>query len=287
MNDGHRFGLLLHGQWCGFIREVRGGNMFADVIEEPVGPDLIVKKHLGPTRFEDVEIDVDLRPSQLLCDWIAHAWRRDHGGQRKDGTIVVFDSQSNIVSERNFFHAPLLEVTVPACDVLSKESHLTLRFRPEEIRTVKPGGRSYVEVETTAQQIWHPSNFRLEIPGLDTSHVAKIDAFAVREAAIDPHHPARWGNLSFPDLRITISESKGAQGWVNWFEDFVLRGNNEANREKSGKLVFLSSDLQDVLRINLLGLGIFRMGPETSVTSRGDASSRLTVDLYCQRMEFV
>lgn len=262
--------------------------MFADVIEEPVGPDLIVKKHLGPTRFEDVEIDVDLRPSQLLCDWIAHEWRRDHGGgQRRDGTIVLFDSQSNIVSERNFFHAPLLEVTVPACDVLSKESHLTLRFRPEEIRTVKPGGRSYVEVETTAQQIWHPSNFRLEIPGLDTSHVAKIDAFAVREAAIDPHHPARWGNLSFPNLRITISESKGAQGWVNWFEDFVLRGNNEANREKSGQLLFLSPDLQEVLRINLLGLGIFRMAPETSATSRGDASVRLTADLYCQRMEFV
>ena len=35
--------------------------------------------------------------------------------------------------------------------------------------------------------------------------------------------------------RVTVAEA-GAQSWIDWFDDFVVNGNNDASKAKSGAI---------------------------------------------------
>ncbi|MDQ3813127.1 MAG: hypothetical protein M3347_04150, partial [Armatimonadota bacterium] len=75
--------------------------------------------------------------------------------------------------------------------------------------------------------------------------------------------------------------------WLDWHEDFVVKGNNDQTREKIGTLIFLSPNQQtELARLNFFNLGIFRIAPDKS-EAHADAIRRATVELYCERMEFV
>ena len=90
--------------------------------------------------------------------------------------------------------------------------------------------------------------------------------------------------LEFPNLRITLAESS-AKTWTDWFEDFVIKGNNDDSKEKSGAIVFLSPNRQSELgRITLHNLGIFALRERPAQAN--DQVARLVAELYCERMEF-
>ena len=65
--------------------------------------------------------------------------------------------------------------------------------------------------------------------------------------------------MEFPNLAVTLAESH-AQTWQDWFDDFVVKGNNGQDNEKNGSLTFLAPDLKTTLAtINFFNLGIFRL----------------------------
>jgi hypothetical protein len=85
--------------------------------------------------------------------------------------------------------------------------------------------------------------------------------------------------LDFPDLSISLAQSS-ARSWVDWHDDFVVKGNNGDAREKTGSLVLLSPKRKrELARINLFNLGVYRVAP--------GRVGELTARLYCERMEFV
>ncbi len=141
-----------------------------------------------------------------------------------------------------------------------------------------------------AQKVWLPSNFRLQIDGLDCSKVNKIDSFTVKQTVIDDVGESRDfvkepGKLEFPNLVITLAESTVAT-WQDWFEDFVIKGNVGDDKERTGTLEFLSPNLVDTLAtIKFFNLGIFRLSSEKS-ESNADNIRRVKAELYCERMEF-
>ena len=45
--SGGRFGLELDGVLAGWVFKVSGGGTTADVVSEKIGPDHVIKKHLG------------------------------------------------------------------------------------------------------------------------------------------------------------------------------------------------------------------------------------------------
>ena len=45
--EAGNFFFELDGVKCGFIKSVEGGGVSAEVINEPVGPNYYVKKHIG------------------------------------------------------------------------------------------------------------------------------------------------------------------------------------------------------------------------------------------------
>jgi hypothetical protein len=67
----------------------------------------------------------------------------------------------------------------------------------------------------------------------------------------------------------TLTEAS-AQTWLDWHEDFLVKGNNDSAHERNGKLSFLSPDYQHVLgEVRLFNLGIFRLEPAPPARRRG------------------
>jgi len=274
----------LQGVKCGFLKAVDGGAISAEVIEEKLGPDFFVKKHIGQPKYEDIELTIGFELVQDVYDWIAASWNMNYA--RKDGSIVATDANLQAKSERQFYHALITEVTIPALDGAAKDpAFLTVKFSPEYTREVKAAGK-LIAPKPEAQKRFLPSNFRLEIDGLDCTKVNKIDSLTVKQTVgTDDIGDARDivkepGKLEFPNLRITLAEA-GAQTWVDWFEDFVINGNNDESKEKGGRIVLLSPDRkQELGRVELHGIFSLRRQAPT-----GEAVARVVAELYCERME--
>lgn len=282
------FALQLDGAPCGFLNAVSGGDISADVISEATGPSAFVKKHIGQPKYEDFELQAGFAMAKPFYDWIAAAWNLNY--QRKSGAIVGTDYKLTPVSEREFVDALITETTIPALDGSSKEpAYLTVKFSPEYTRPVKPTG-TVGKVTPGKQKAFLPSNFRVEIDGLDCSKVSKVDSFTIRQSvATDDVGDARDyqkepGNLEFPNLKIMLAEVT-AKTWDAWFDDFVIKGNNGEANEKSGALVLLTSDRKtELARITLHNLGIFALRRNRQVANN-EAIQKVTAELYCERME--
>jgi len=180
-------------------------------------------------------------------------------------------------------------------DSASKEpGYLTIRFAPEVIRSVAPqGAKAAGPVAGEKQQkSWLPSNFRLEIDGLDCSRVNRIEPLAVRANAApggigDARDYAKEpGKLEFPDLKITLPED-AAKPFIDWHEDFVIKGNNGQDRERKGTLTLLSANrAETLLRIKFNNIGIYAVRP-MKVEANADTVARVQVEMYMESMELV
>ncbi len=114
-----------------------------------------------------------------------------------------------------------------------------------------------------------------------------MDAFTVKMKAAEEvgeeRVPTKGVVIDFPDLRVTLPES-GAATWRAWHEEFVINGLCDDTHEKSGALVLLDPSLKKELgRVELEGLGIYRLASERSEASK-DVVARVAAELYCERM---
>src|SRR6266496_3467281 len=242
------FSLDLGGVKCGILKSVDGGGVLAEVIAELIGPTYFAKKHIGQPKYEDFTLEIGFTMGKAVYDWIAASWQMKY--QRKNGSIVASDYNLNTTSQQDFFNALLTETTIPTCDGSAKApAYLTLKIAPEYTRYAKASAKSTSESGKTPQKMWLPSNFRLEIDGLDCSKVSKIDAFTVKVTIVQDEigdardYAKEPGRLDFPNLKITLSDATSTT-WRDWFDDFVIKGNNTDDKEKKGRLVFLSPDRQ-------------------------------------------
>jgi hypothetical protein len=285
---GGNFMFNLQGVKCGFIKNISGGGISAEVINESVGPDYFVKKHIGQPKYEAFEMSIGFSMTKPVYDWIRASWEQNYA--RKDGSIIAADFNLNAKSEREFFHALVTETTVPACDGASKDpAYMTLKFDPEYTRYKKASGKVSGEVNGLAQKTWLPSNFRLEIAGLDCSRVNKIEALTVKQTTTtddigDARDYAKEpGKLEFPALKFTVAEVT-AQSYLDYFEDFVIRGNNTEDKEKTGSLTFLSANREkELLRLDFFNMGIYKLTPDKS-EANDDKIKRVSVEFYCERI---
>ncbi|MEN6578298.1 MAG: phage tail protein, partial [Phycisphaerales bacterium] len=238
--------LILDGANCGSLKSVDGGAISAEVIQEPAGPALFVKKHIGQPKYGEFSLQAGLGNAPALYEWIQQSWAMKP--TRKSGSIVVMDQNLTPKSERQFLNALLTETTIPAMDGSSKEpAYLTIKFSPEVIRAMAPTTKFEPAGDTTQQKLFLPCNFRLEIDGIDCTKVSRVESFTVKQTAVtddigDARDYAREpGKLEFPNLKITVAEA-AAQPFAAWHEDFVIQGNNDDSREKGGSLSLLSPD---------------------------------------------
>jgi len=286
-----RFALELDGAQAGWLTSVSGGDAEGEVVHEPVGPDAVVRKHLGSVRYTDIELAAGAGMEKAFFDWVAATLTQRF--TRKDGTVVSVDSASKEVARLSFFNAIVREITFPALDAASKEAaQLTVRVSPEFARRSKGSGAKVTAPSAgKRQKTWLPSNFRLKIDSVDCKNVSKIQAITVeqkaeqsqvgemRDAEKDPAH------AEIGDLVVTVAESHSAD-FVGWHDDFVIKGNNGAGAEKTGTLEFLAPDLKEVLfTLEFKGLGIFKLEREAPAGT-GETIRMLRASIYCEELVF-
>jgi hypothetical protein len=93
------------------------------------------------------------------------------------------------------------------------------------------------------------------------------------------------GPPRIPNVVLNLPDT-GANDFYTWHQDFVIQGNNGADKEKNGTLEFLSADLRTAtFTLSLERLGIFRLTPE-KVEAGSESIRRVKVEMYCQRMNF-
>jgi hypothetical protein len=282
------FQLLLNGAACGFLKSIDGGTAIAEVVAVP-GSSHFAKKHLGGIAYSPLALQLGTGMGKELYEWISASWNGN--SERRDGAIVAADSQFVAVSQREFAHALVSEVTIPALDGASKEAaYLTVKLVPEYVRAAKASSR-VIGGPPKAQKAWLASNFRVKVDGLDCTRVTAVESFTVKVSigpgeVGDRRQPEKESkSVEFPNLKISLAESS-ADSWFEWFDDFVIKGNNDDSKERNGSLTCLSADLAtELLRIDFFNLGIFRIDADKAEAG-SDRVATVSAHLYCERMEF-
>jgi hypothetical protein len=280
--------LELAGTPVGEVQRAEGGDALSDVVVEK--PGVITpwrNKHLAGIRWSDITMTTGIGMGKKFLDAIENL--PSAVDNRYEGAIVVADYNFNAVERRQFHHALLTGVAFPALDAVSKDAaHLTVTFSPEFVDRTKGTGKAPIGTVGGKQTKWLPSRFRVDIPGLDCTTVSKVSAVtlsshvtvpAVGELRDYETQPA-W--LEISDLVLTLSSSR-ADTFRAWHEDFVIRGNNGQDKEKTATISYLGSTGSDVLAtVDLTGVGIYRLAdvapePGTEGIARTEAS------MYCEQ----
>ncbi len=287
---GGVFALELDGISAGFSRGIDGGAITADVIDEPVGPDGVARKHIGGVKYEDITVQAGFGMSKGIYDWIKASL--DRAAPRHTLTAQTLDAKLNVASERHFFDALISEVVIPACDGSAKDpAYMTVTFAPESTRDTPPSGKSPGAPPKDRQKTWLPSNFKLTIGDLPCSRVNKIEALVIKQGVASTaigetrDYEKEPTKVEVPNLVITLPESV-AKPFYDWHEDFVINGNNGPEAEKQGLLTLLSLDRkQELATISFTNLGIFKLTPE-KVESHSDNIRRVKAEMYCEEIKF-
>jgi hypothetical protein len=279
-SGGYRF-LELDGQVLGTLKSCDGGEAFGEVVPDPPSGEAFTKKHIANVKYEDFTTQLGFGMSKPMYQWIKASF--DGKALRKNGAIIAADFDYNAKSRREFQDALITEIGFPACDGAAKDpAFMTLKFAPELTRSKVVAGK--VTGQASNQKLFFPSNFRVSIGDLPTSKVNKIDAFTVKQTfTATPGRSIEPAKIEFPNLVITMPES---HAWSDWFEDFVIKGNNGQDKELTGKIEFLSTDLtKTLLSLSLSGVGIFHLAPVLPEPN-AQPIRRVQAELYCEQMVF-
>jgi hypothetical protein len=269
------------------LRSVDGGGVKADVVAQQVGGMAVRAKHIGLPQPEPISISVGMSMSKSFWTWLEKAW--DGEIIRKTGAVQTCDRDLNVLHEQSFDGALVTETGFPALDGSSKDpGYITVKFLPETTRHKMTSGNKARGIFSKQQKLWSPQNFRLDIDGLDCTRVNKIEAFTIKqntkrlECGPKREYELEPTSLEFPNLTVTTSMAT-AKTWIDWHKSFLIDGVNDVTKEKAGSITFLSPKGEDLLTIELSGLGISNLAPD-----KGDASTdsikRIKVELYCEEM---
>lgn len=266
--------LRLGGTPAAAVATFRGGEPFAEVINEPGGLLPYAKKHVGELHFADLEAQLAMDAHPVLYRWIRDAWLGD-----PDRDFVALDIGGASPQTLHLAHARIRDVVLPPLDSASLERcYLTLRIEPRGVRRTKSEAPAALWREP---RDFLGRNFSMAIDGLDCSGVLALDSFTVH-TELPTEGVKKKPMLVFPDLHLKVDADR-ADAFREWFEDFIIAGHNDDDKERDGAITYLDPMLGEPLAVLLLRhVGIYRLAEEPPRSS-GPATVR--VDLYCERME--
>jgi hypothetical protein len=283
--------LELDGQFGGFLSNVDGGGVFADILNEPLGQDMIQRKRPGPVRFQDIVIDIPLQNvEKALSSWITETLTKN--AAPKNGAIVYADINFNEVKRLEFSGALLSEIALPDADAQEGKNAalLTLRLTPQSTRLTGGKGKLASAPGTKAKLILS-STFRFKVQGLETacSRIVSVESIVVKRAVAGTpagqekfrQQSAAAGALNCSNVTITLPEADAGPFYA-WFDDMVMKG--IPGTERAGLLEWLDQSMKTVVSsVQLGGLGIVRYEPDPIKAGTQEKMGGLVqIDMYCE-----
>jgi hypothetical protein len=280
--------LELSGTLTGPVLSTAGGDPTSDVIEEKLGLDPVVRKHLAGLRYIDIELECDARMERTFFDWIRDTLNQKF--TRRSGAISFLDFNFRVDSRIEFDNALLAGVSFPALDVGSKDAvTMTVKLAPESTRRLKGSGQLQLAPGGLKGRAgWTAANFRLQIDGVECKGVSKVEPLILTTLVTEEmvgearDYQKQPYQLDVSDLVITVPESEAASLYA-WRDEFVVKGMNGLQYEKNGTLEFLTPNRKDtLLTLELKNLGIYRLGSvKPSVTGE---IAQVRASIYCEEI---
>ena len=290
---GH-FALELDNKAGGWLFTVEGGMAQTEVVNEKIGSEHLIHKHISTVKYDDITVTCGPAMSREFYNWITDSFEGNYS--RQNGAIVAADYNFQEVMRLNFFSGLVTEVGFPALDASSRDmARLTVKISPEYTRLETSGGASIAgskyAIDPVKAKRWLTRNFRCSVDGIDCSRVSKVEAITIKQKVTEvPLGEFRDAYreptiIEYPNVVFSLPESH-ADGFFKWYKSFVLEGNCDVGDEKHGSIEFLHEDMQRVsCRIDLKHLGLVKVSLD-----KGEASSdkirMVKVEMYCEKMEF-
>jgi hypothetical protein len=288
-----KFALELEGKPAGFLRSVEGGEPFGSVAVEAPGTDGIAKKHVGSLEFEPITVTFGVGMAKELYNWIAEVCNRQQ--KPRSGAIVLLNYDFTEVERLEWRNGLITEVVIPALDGGAKDAaFLTITIAPEQTQTTSSSGKAQTGFSTKAQKKFMASNFRFSVSKLESEskRVMRVSSLSIKQPIVasgvgEERVPQRQpGTLQISNVLVTVPLAFG-KPWLDWVDDFLVKGNSDDGSERTATLQFLDQALKDPL----FTLTLSHVGPiraRRQVASSGiDAISLLELELYCESVAFV
>ena len=283
-----KFALELQGKAAGFLQSVEGGEAFGTVVALPPAEDGIAKKHIGHVEFEPITIAFGVGMADELYAWIAEALDRKQSP--RDGAIVFLSYDFTDIERLEWESGLITMISFPAADASAKDAaFMTVTITPD-LTSVKPSnGKAHAGFSTKTQKKWLPSNFRFSVGGLESasSKVKKVDALTVNQPlTTEERSPRHLGTLQVSNVLVTVPLAF-AQPWLDWVDDFLVKGNADEKAERTATLEFLDQSLKNVL----FTMTMFHVGPVRArrqvAGGTVDVVAEVELELYCEFLAFM
>ncbi len=283
------YALILDGVAVGRVAKVVGGDVTGDVVSERTA-DGRVFKHLENVHTNDFVVTVALSgASKPIWEWIEGWLQRND--QRKDGSITdVGDFNRDVRYTRHFTGALLTEIGFPSDDGAAKDpsgkdpAYVNLKFTPQLVSR-KPQTRAEAKLVAALPDDLPALRAFLCLNGIPCTPLTALSSFGAvitppRGGTADQLEP---GSIGYPNVSVTVSEEMSQPLWT-WHEDFVINGNNDDSREKSGAIEYRDASGKKVLlSVGLSHVGIFDIAPDAA-GAQGSKGAPVHAKLYVEQV---
>lgn len=283
--------LELESKAAGRFFEMSGGGVQASVVET-LGPGTQRQKHLGSMKYDDILITCGTGMSRAFYNWIGDSF----GGAaaRRNGAVVLLDNSQAPTARLEFMHSLVKSVFLPQLNhSRNAAAYMKVSISPESTRSAEASRSEKPGVYAAAlPKAWNISDFRIKIQGLDSdcAHVTQVGALSLgQKIAEDDWGEKRDsrkepGRTEYSDLILALPGNRAA-GFIKWFDDFVVNGNNTSNNEKQGVLeYFAPNSTKAYFQVEFSGLGIYNLSGASAMAAKSAAP--VTVTMYCEAMKF-
>lgn len=275
----------INGKSIGTVQSVDGGYAVGDVVTEQLGPDNVAMKHIANLHFVPLTIRSDVND---LDDVAIQALS---GPARMDAAVTLQSFDMRAGSTTTLTNALVTRISFNDLDASSREPmYMEVELTPELIRRTDGGGAAEGKMALRQRRLLR-SNYRVDIPGLETKRVTSVTGLTLtRPLSADAvgvtremtKMPMRW-NTSNVVLTINSADEKS---WQAWADDFLIKGNNGQDKEKTIEIRLLTPDLKsEVLLLKGSGVGLVSIRPATSATN--EQMQRFEAELYVEKWEIV
>jgi hypothetical protein len=284
------FEFQLDGIACGQVKDWKGGNVKAEVVNTPISAFYWDKKNIGNITYNPFEINLIGADSSAATDWIEQTIKFNF--LRKSGEIRALDMQQKCRSIRQFRDALVTGVAFPKGDASSKEAtYLNLKFQPEIVQNQAGDGKAAAAASNVKQKMLRAENFKMVIDGMEDAckRVNTVESISFTQtAATDQigdgrNYQIEPGKCAVSNLTFTLSEAD-AQAFLDWHADFVIAGNCTDDKEKNATMTYMDQSQQkELIVLTLKHVGIFDLNYDPLVNG-SDTINRIKIDCYVEEL---
>jgi hypothetical protein len=266
---------------------LKGGSSSGGVVETRLA-DGSIKKQLGAVGVEPLIFDVGLGSP-------VEAWLQSMltgAASLKSGSLFggVVPAQQQL----NFLNGLLTSVTIPTLDASSSApGFLRVSVLPQQTSQT-----ALSATMSTTLPSWLSSDFRLSMGNLETARAMRIESFTIAAPLstapvgvqrISTTTVAGQPAISNLLISFAVDAAHPAPNWLAWYDDFVLKGNNDDSHEQSLllELGVGSTGAQGSHRLALRGYGVGLVALRVLPQPAGSTVQRLQAELYVERIDVV